>query len=51
MSVKVFHIQKKVIRLMAGVSGFKSCRQIFLDHKILTVASPYILEILFYKQV
>jgi hypothetical protein len=45
-SVKVFCVQKKVIRLIAGVKKFESCIQSFKDFKILTMLSLYILEVL-----
>jgi hypothetical protein len=45
LSRKVFIIQKKVIRVMAGVNSRTSCRQLFKDLKILTLSSLYILEV------
>jgi hypothetical protein len=45
-SVKVFRMQKEVIRLIAGIKKYESCRQIFKDYKILTMPSLYILEVL-----
>jgi hypothetical protein len=45
-SIKVFHMQKKVIRLIAGVKKYESCRQIFKDSKIFTMPSLCILEVL-----
>jgi hypothetical protein len=45
-SIKVFHMQKKVIRLIAGVKKYETCRLIFKDSKILTMPSLYILEVL-----
>jgi hypothetical protein len=45
-SIKVFCRQKKVIRLIAGVKKYESCRQIFKDFKMLTMPSVYILEVL-----
>jgi hypothetical protein len=45
-SVKVFRMQKKVIQLIFGIMSCESCRHIFMDYKILTMASLYILEVL-----
>jgi hypothetical protein len=39
----IFRIQKKVIRLIAGVNKRTSCRSIFSQYKILTLPSLYIL--------
>jgi ammonia channel protein AmtB len=44
-STRVFKIQKKVVRLLAGVSSRSSCRQLFKELNILTMASLYILEV------
>jgi hypothetical protein len=50
-SIKVFQIQKKVIRLIAGVNKRTSCRSIFRQYKILTLPSLYIFVTLcFIKQ-
>jgi hypothetical protein len=50
-SIKVFRIQKRVIRLMAGVNKRTSCRSIFRQYKILTLPSLYIFVTLcFIKQ-
>jgi hypothetical protein len=45
-SIKVLHIQKKVIRLITGVYKHESCRQKFKEYRILMVASLYVLEVL-----
>jgi hypothetical protein len=45
-SVKAFCIQKKVILLISGVKPRDSCRHIFMEYGILTVASLYTLEAL-----
>jgi hypothetical protein len=45
-SIKVFMIQKKVVRLIAGVNKRVSCRGLVSEFKILTVSSLYILETL-----
>jgi hypothetical protein len=50
-SIMVFRIQKKVMRLIVGVNKRTSCRSIFIQFKILTVPSLYILVTLrFIKQ-
>jgi hypothetical protein len=45
-SIKVFLIQKKVMRLIAGVNKRVSCKGLFSEFRILTVPSLYILETL-----
>jgi hypothetical protein len=45
-SVKVFRIQKKIIRIMTGSSSRDSCRKLFEHLNILTLPSLYILSIL-----
>jgi hypothetical protein len=45
-SIKVCLIQKKVMRLIAGVNRSVSCRGLFSEFKILTVPLLYILETL-----
>jgi hypothetical protein len=45
LSVRIFRIQKRVIRLMAGVSSRTSCRHLFKELNILTLASLYLLEV------
>ena len=45
LSIRIFRIQKRVIRLLAGVSSRMSCRQLFKELNILTVASLYIFEV------
>ena len=44
LSIRIFRIQKRVIRLLAGISSRTSCRQLFKEPNILTVASLYISE-------
>jgi hypothetical protein len=44
----IFKLQKWVIRIISGVGKHTSCRQIFNDYNILTVACLYILEIVYY---
>jgi hypothetical protein len=45
-SIRIFQLQKKVIKLITGVHKRKSCRPIFRKFKILTLASLYIFEML-----
>ena len=45
LSIRIFRIQKRVIRLLAGASLRTSCRQLFKELNILTVASLYIFEV------
>jgi len=47
-SVKVLKIHKKVLSTIKGLHKRKSCKQIFKELKILTVASLYIFEVLIY---
>jgi hypothetical protein len=44
-SVKVFHVQGRVIWLISGVKTHDPCRHIFMEYKIQTVASLHILEV------
>jgi hypothetical protein len=43
---KIFRLQKRAIRSMAGVNSTTSCRLLFKKMNILTVSSLYILEVL-----
>ena len=45
-SIKILHIQKKVIRLITGLKKCESCKQKFKENRILTVTSLYVLEVL-----
>ena len=45
-SIKILHIQKKVIRLITGLKKRESCKQKFKENRILTVTSLYVLEVL-----
>ena len=45
-NVIFFCTQKKVIKLIYDVNTCDSCRHIFVDYRILTEASRYILEVL-----
>lgn len=50
-AARVFKVQKKAIRNIAGVSMFASCRDLFKTYQVLTLASLYVLEIVcFVKQ-
>jgi len=45
---KILRIQKRVIRLIAGVNPRTPCRQLFKELNILTIVSLYILEVISY---
>jgi hypothetical protein len=45
-SNKVFYIQKKIIRIMAGVKSGVSCRKLFRKFNMLPLASEFILCLL-----
>jgi len=45
LSMRIFRIQKRVIRSMVGVSSRTSCRQLFKELSILTLASLYIFKV------
>ena len=49
-SIKIFWLQKKVIRLITGVHKCESCRLIFRKYQIFTLASLYIFEMCFLKK-
>jgi hypothetical protein len=40
-SNNIFKLQKRVIRIISGISKHTSCRQIFKDYNILTVTRSY----------
>ena len=44
-NVRIFRIQKRVVRSMVGVSSRTSCTQLFKEMSVLTFASLYILEL------
>jgi len=46
LTTRIFRIQKRVIRAMAGVSARTSCRQLFKELNILTLTSVYIMEVI-----
>ena len=45
LSIRIFSIQERVIRSMAGVSSRTPCRQLFKELNILTSASLYTFEV------
>jgi len=45
LSIRIFRIQKRVIRSMVVASSRTSCRQLFKELNILTLASLYIFEV------
>ena len=45
-SVKIFRLQKKVIRLIIDVQKRESCKRLFREFQILTLISMCILEVL-----
>jgi hypothetical protein len=44
-SKKIFYIQKKIIRIMAGTKRRDSCRQLFKKFNILPLASTFLLSL------
>jgi hypothetical protein len=44
-SKKVFYIQKKIIRIMAGTKRRASCRELFKKFNILPLASEFLLSL------
>ena len=47
--IRVFRLQKRIIRIMMGHSSRDSCRQLFIDLKMLPQSSLYILSYLLIK--
>jgi hypothetical protein len=47
-SKRAFIIQKKIIRIMAGVNKKVSCRELFKKFNILPLASEFLLSLLFF---
>jgi hypothetical protein len=47
-SVRIFRLQKKIIRIMAGFMCRDSCRKLFINLEILTLPSQYILSLLMF---
>jgi hypothetical protein len=46
--IPYFNLKKRAIQIISGVSKYMSCRQIFKDYSILTMASLYMLELACY---
>jgi hypothetical protein len=47
-SMRIFRIQKRVIRIMLGRSRRDSCRDLFIELEILPLASQYILSLMLF---
>jgi hypothetical protein len=47
-SIKIFRLQKKIIRIMAGCRYKDSCRKLFVNLEILPLPSQYILSLLMF---
>jgi len=47
-SIKIFRLQKKIIRIMMGCRNTESCKKLFLNLKILPLPSQYILSLLLF---
>jgi hypothetical protein len=45
LNMRIFRIQKTAIRSVVGASSRTSCRQLFIELNILTLASIYIVEV------
>jgi hypothetical protein len=45
-AIKVFYLQKRMIRIIAGIGNRTSCKQSFIALKILTLPSLYIYSLL-----
>jgi hypothetical protein len=45
-SIKILHIQKKVIGLITDLKRSEFCRQTFKENRILMVTSLYVLEVM-----
>jgi hypothetical protein len=50
-SIKLLHIQKKVIRPITGLKRSESCRQTFIENRILMVTSLHVWGRVFHKEV
>jgi hypothetical protein len=44
-SKKIYYIQKKIIRIMAGTKRRASCRELFKKFNILPIASEFLLSL------
>ena len=47
-SIKIFRLQKQIIRIMKGCRSKDSCRKLFLNLEILPFPSQYILSLLLF---
>jgi len=47
-SVRIFRLQKKIIRIMMGCRSTDSCKKLFLNLEILPLPSQYILSLLLF---
>jgi len=47
-SIKIFRLQKKIIRIMMGCRSGDSCRKLFPNLEILPIPSQYILSLLLF---
>jgi len=47
-SIKIFRLQKKIIRIMMGCRSTDSCRKLFLNLEILPLPSQYSLSLLLF---
>ena len=47
-SIKIFRMQKRIVRIMIGCKGRVSCRNLFRRLEILTFVSEYILSLLLF---
>jgi hypothetical protein len=47
-AIQIFHFQKRVIRIMTDTGNRNSCRQGFIDLKILPILSLYIYSLLYF---
>jgi hypothetical protein len=45
-SIKIFRLQRRIIRIMAGYRYRYSCRKLFINLEILSLPSQYILSLL-----
>jgi len=47
-TIKIFRLQKKIIRIMTGCRSMDSCRKLFINLEILPLPSQYILSLLLF---
>jgi hypothetical protein len=45
-AINIFYVQKRVLRIMAGIGNRNSCRQLFITLRILPLQSQYIYSLL-----